>query len=399
MITKRKSLLISIAAILLALTMGLYFIFASTKSTNISVRTIELNRIGMDYQSVLSQFEDSEIKKERGITSFIGYKTLDVSMFEDIDNISDDEISLLEGAKVKYYFSYDEINNIVTISAHMESASGEIHIDNISGEGFINEYGEVDAYMIVEDEVILLSEMQNAGMIENCGWFSRLVKRAVKTVVTAVVVVAVVVATGGVGAAAVAAGVVTYLATDAAIYLTEKTIADNNRKHNLKQVQPKGYIYGQDHYSSWKYGKEYLHKNGCGVIALYNTLYKLGKNPSLVDLIYEFETNNGTFALGKFGSDPTHFAEYFLDKKIDYKKYYSFSSLQKAADAMSTEQMIILEFWLNPITDGAHYVAIEKTAKNNLIVYNYSNKDITTTPISKIDKTMFNKIILAYMVG
>ena len=53
-----------------------------------------------------------------------------------------------------------------------------------------------------EGESVLLSEMQNAGMIENCGWLSRLIKAAAVTTVTSAAT-AVVVATDGTGVGAV----------------------------------------------------------------------------------------------------------------------------------------------------------------------------------------------------
>ena len=56
----------------------------------------------------------------------------------------------------------------MTISAEMENEYGEIEIDTITGVGFINEQGEIDAVMNVEGEGILLSEMREAGMIQNC---------------------------------------------------------------------------------------------------------------------------------------------------------------------------------------------------------------------------------------
>ena len=62
--------------------------------------------------------------------------------------------------------------------------------------------------MNIDGEGVLLSEMRDAGMIENCGWFSNLIKSVVKIAVAAVVVAAtaaVVVATAGAAAPALVA--------------------------------------------------------------------------------------------------------------------------------------------------------------------------------------------------
>ena len=58
----------------------------------------------------------------------------------------------------------------------MQNEAGEMEIDNITGVGFINENNEIDAVMNIDGEGILLSDTRNAGMIQNCGWFAKLVK-------------------------------------------------------------------------------------------------------------------------------------------------------------------------------------------------------------------------------
>ena len=165
----------------------------------------------IDYQALLDEFENGEIIQEGNITTFIGTQALDSEIFEEIDTISENEIEDISNCVVSYVFTYDSDNNVVTIFAEMENEYGEIEIDTITGVGFINEQGEIDAVMNVEGDGILLSEMREAGMIQNCGWFSKLVKKVAKVVaVTAVVVAAaaVVVATAGAATpAVVAAGV------------------------------------------------------------------------------------------------------------------------------------------------------------------------------------------------
>ncbi|MDD4351273.1 MAG: hypothetical protein PHP83_03735, partial [Clostridia bacterium] len=95
-------------------------------------------------------------------------------------------------------FSYDNETNVVTLSAELKNELGEIQIDTIAGTAFINEYGEIDAVMNIDGEGILLSEMRNAGMIENCGWFSSLIKKIVKVVIVATVIAAVAVTTAAI---------------------------------------------------------------------------------------------------------------------------------------------------------------------------------------------------------
>ena len=177
--------------------------------------TVEVERQTVDYQSILDEFEDGELETKGTLTTFTGYKTINVDEIGGYDYVNETNIDDLSGCRVYYKFSYDKETNIVTISAELEDEFGEIYIDTITGAAFINEYGEIDAVMNVDGEGILLSEMRNAELIANCGWFRNLIKRVAKVVVVAATVAVVVAATAAVvvataGAAApalVAAGV------------------------------------------------------------------------------------------------------------------------------------------------------------------------------------------------
>ena len=217
--TSKKNKLVFIS-ILLVIVCGFIFcstnFFQSKQMAEIQTieRTIEINRTAVDYQSILDEFEDSELETKGTLTTFVGYKNIDLAELDGIDLVSDNDISDTK-VNVKYNFSYDKETNIVTLSAELKDELGEIHIDTITGAAFINEDGEIDAVMNVDGEGILLSEMKSAGMIDNCGWFKKLIKKVVKIVAVVAVVsvvaaatAAVVVATAGAAVPAlVAAGV------------------------------------------------------------------------------------------------------------------------------------------------------------------------------------------------
>lgn len=169
-------------------------------------RTIELTQSNVDAQCILDEFEDGILTTEGTTTYFEGFKALDLSYFSEIDYISDVELEEFESCKVKYNFSYDSESNIVTLSAEMRNELGEIEVETIEGYAFINANEEIDALMDVDGESILLSEMQDLGLIQNCGWFSRLFKKiavAVVAVVAVAAAAAVIVSTAGLGMAAV----------------------------------------------------------------------------------------------------------------------------------------------------------------------------------------------------
>ena len=171
-------------------------------------RTVELKETELDYESVFEQFDEAEFTTEGSLSSFTGKQTYNLEDFAELDELSQGEIPEEDKqVSVKYNFSYDSELNIVTVSAIMENGDTAL-VDELVGVGFINEDGELDAVLECEDEYILLSEMKDAGMIANCGWFSRLAKKiatAVAVVVVVSTVAAVVVASCGAGAGAVIA--------------------------------------------------------------------------------------------------------------------------------------------------------------------------------------------------
>ena len=202
---KKKNLIISALTAMLIVTLAVMCFYANTMGAKlqVNVRNVELNAIELDYSSIINQFENAKVTKEGSVTTFEGYQTLDASLFEDLDNVSESDIESSIGCQIKYNFTYDSEANIVTLSAIMENGE-KLEIEEIYGSAFIDENGRLDAVMDFDGEYVLLSEMQDMGLIKNCGWFSRLFKKVVKAVV-AVAAVAVCVATAGAGVAAVIA--------------------------------------------------------------------------------------------------------------------------------------------------------------------------------------------------
>lgn len=208
--TQTKVITSIIALILSAILLFVSAVIHNTGKTNVvatTMRTVALEKSSIDAQSILNEFDNATLTTEGTTTYFEGFKPLDIDRFSDIDYISDIELEQLENCMVKYNFSYDSESNIVTIAANATLPDGKVEVDEIQGIGFINDNDEIDAVMNIDGEYILLSELKDAGLIENCGLFSLFKKIAVA--VTAVVVVAAVAATiaftAGAGAVAVIA--------------------------------------------------------------------------------------------------------------------------------------------------------------------------------------------------
>ncbi len=183
-----------------------------TSQTASAIRTIEVKQNEIDYQSIFDEFENAKLESNEKVTTFEGFKTISIDDLSALDNLSEADLDSCDDISVKYNFSYNAETGMVTLSATTLSKDVVIEVDEIQGLAFYNENVEIDALLEVEGEYLLLSEMQNSGVIANCGWFSRLFK---KIVVAAVVVVAVaavatvVVATCGAGlGACIAAGTI-----------------------------------------------------------------------------------------------------------------------------------------------------------------------------------------------
>ena len=155
------------------------------ETQTVSTRTLETSEQEVDYQSILNSYEDAKLSLEGSVTYFEGTKKLDASIFSEIDNLSESDVDEVQAISVKYYYSFDAETSIVTLSAETKNEQGAIiEIEEIYGAAFINEDGNIDALLDIDGDYILLSELQETGMIENCGWFKKLIKKLIiKTII------------------------------------------------------------------------------------------------------------------------------------------------------------------------------------------------------------------------
>jgi hypothetical protein len=126
-----------------------------------------------------------------------------------------------------------------------------IETETFVGAAFYDDNGQLDAVFNIDGEALLMSEMADAGMIDACGWFSKLIKKVVKVVAVVVAVVAVavaVVATAGiasvavvgVGVGTIAVGTttaVTTVATSLAVAIVAVGVLCVNKKYKRTQKQ------------------------------------------------------------------------------------------------------------------------------------------------------------------
>lgn len=169
------------------------FLRVLNNNNDTPIRNIELSNKSVDYQNLVSSFDDSKItyEQEKKHLTFEGYSTLKESDFESLDFVSLTNNSESE-LDVRYYFEYFENINLFTLGIEITNIDGGIILDKIEGIPFLNDTGEIDIVFDAEGEMILLSELVENGLIEQCGWFTRALKKALPAIVSVVAVAAVV---------------------------------------------------------------------------------------------------------------------------------------------------------------------------------------------------------------
>ena len=191
-----------------------------TSTINPIDRVIYITEDNIQNESVLEEFDNYSITTYENTTYFKGTQIIDNAILNEFENLSMNDENKLIYQEIKYEFSYDYDENLVTIRASLLLDDGSIWLDEIKGIAFYDLNGDIDAVMNIDGESVLLSELKKSGLIQNCGWFKKLIKIAVTAVVTTTVVAAVaavIVATAGVAAPAlVAVGVSTVSASYAA---------------------------------------------------------------------------------------------------------------------------------------------------------------------------------------
>lgn len=185
---------------------------------NAPVRDVELSQQNVDYESIFNQYENAKLEysKNEGYVSFSG--TIHYSSEElcdvDLVNITNNDD---EDLAIEYSFDYDIDENLFYMNVEATNTENGTILDRIVGVPFENDKGEVDIVFDVEGDCILLSELTEKELFENCGWFSKLLKKV--AVAAAVVAVAAVV----VAACAYAAPAVIAVATGSLMTTTAGT--------------------------------------------------------------------------------------------------------------------------------------------------------------------------------
>ena len=131
---------------------------------------------------------------------------------------------------------------------------------------------------------------------------------------------------------------------------------DNNK--NVCKKYRFSYINNQNtkFMEALRYGSYKLSYMGCGIIATYNLLLYLGRKQQLYNIIKEFELNNLSLLKigGGLGISPFAIKKYFVNHKLDPKRYYSYKKYKK--NSKKARAGILMYFCEGSIFKGAHYI-------------------------------------------
>ncbi len=196
------------------------------------IRDVELVKQNVEMNSNFEKFDSYDLEFNDGKVDFVGYDSIKLSDLYELDLLSDETVD--NEVLTKYSCTYDYENGIISLSVSLINGEENSIIDTIYGVIIMDKESNYDVAFDCDGEILLLSELEEAGMIDNCGFFSKLKKvwnttagkiGTIATVATCAVVgvvcavvpggqlvtaVCIGVAVGAIGGA-VTAGVATYL--------------------------------------------------------------------------------------------------------------------------------------------------------------------------------------------
>ena len=154
-----------------------------------------------------------------------------------------------------------------------------------------------------------------------------------------------------------------------------------------------GYIYGQKNkkVKNLKYGSNNatVAGVGCELIAIYNTLKRLGKFQYFYQVMLEAEMNDMDMFGGIWGTKPLGIAGYFDFHKIKRDMYQGESTFDRFIKSIKKAKIAIISLWNDHFYNGIHTYCIEYDKKSKK--YKAYNKDVNSTYKTKINIKSFAK--------
>ena len=145
-----------------------------SKNNATEVRTIQLEDKQINEATSFNQFDNYNLDYYDGFVDFVGYDYIKLSNLYDLDFVAENDAN--DEVLTKYSCVYDYDNGIISLSVTLADDNETSIIDTIYGIILMDENSNFDVAFDVDGDVLLLSELQDAGLIENCGFWSKLKK-------------------------------------------------------------------------------------------------------------------------------------------------------------------------------------------------------------------------------
>lgn len=155
----------------------------TTVNADAKVRTVELSNDYFDDQSIFDDFDEHELQTDESGFELVAKKSFDMSLFSEMDLVGLDETE--DSVTVRYEVQYIESEDGVLLTVTIEGNEEIPVVETIPGLLTYNVAGEPDVMFVVDGEYLWLSELNDAGLVDNVGLFSWL-KKAIKTTVLTV---------------------------------------------------------------------------------------------------------------------------------------------------------------------------------------------------------------------
>lgn len=331
----------------------------SVQSTNVATvrsgtQNIENNDSYFDYYK--EENDDVKYKavaKKRILSdSLLGYET--VSLFDDED----------------YLITYELITNseesTVTLNVYFDNTNEHI-IEDFVGVPMTNYNDEHDVLFTIDDQHIFLSEILNSSSQEQCSLFGNILHKALNISMAAITYIEPIIK-------------IFAYSSDNILILLYNTVKNTsyliNYGINSNKTQPNGYVYKQDKYSDWNFGFTNMKEAGCEVIAGYNLAYAKGRDFSLADCIFLYESLGIEIGLaqGFFGSNPYQISYFLSAIFMSYKKVTKYKNFENFMDD-GNDYYVILSRWNNESAGAMiHTFMIDKDCDYSKKYHAYNEK-------------------------
>ena len=334
----------------------------ATDSLTIQVRTVELSN-SPEFDAYLEGFEKKTLTSDEETVTFYGKTNFNQDDFTLFDNVAVSESEESEKYHVTYNCTFSsESMQFTFIACLLDENENIVDEEEILTDAFITETGGLDAYINLDGETFLISELVSDYNIDNCKWgFFKGLGRVAKAITIIVVVIVVVAETA------------------------EQIRAKQNYKYN-KNLEANGngvdkgnYITGQNrtwvkgyNAGNYHFGFTTFANVGCEVAAVYNLMLAIGKPERLSETIYNFEKWLIEFCVGFgfLGSNPKQISTYLNKKGIKYKKITNYKEFKLQANNCQ-DGYLIMSRWNESKLDGLHTFYIRKI-NSQYIGYNWN---------------------------